>query len=675
MFRQTVIQISFAQVFIENLFRMLLNVINEIISCKARRWTGKVFLAAAFFFLISFNAKADYTIPSGSNINASTITGQSGVLTINGTLTISSNVNLANFTSVVINAQNGEIYWSNNSDLTFTAGTGITIQSGAPGLQSKGNNASQRLIIGSVIIAVSNDNSNAAAFDFTQVNDLGGLPEYTTSNNNNVCEGNAITASVTPEKTVSGVTYSYSWSITPSSGTFSYNSDHSVASISPAVGSYTLSCVASANTYSQTFNFSITVKQLVTPVPTSNSPVCSGSSLNLSTPAVSGAIYSWTGPNGFTSNSATPVILNASSSNAGTYNVSVTSTQGCSSAVASTTVSVNTAPSATISYSGTPFCTSISTAQAVTRTGSAGGTYSASPSGLSINSSTGAITPSTSTPGTYTVTYTMAASGGCSVKTATTSVTITSLPTATVSYSGTPFCTSVSTAQPVTRTGTSGGTYSASPSGLSINSSTGAITPSTSTPGTYTVTYTMTAGGGCSVQTATTSVTIASVPATPVPTSNSPVCLHNPINLTTTALAGASYSWTGPAGFSSSSQSPTIGSASMGMSGTYSVTVTSSDGCSSSSGSVAVSVNLAYTWLGLTTHWSDIPNWCPNQPNSSTDVTVPVTVNNPTIPAGTTATVNDITIASGATLTINGTLQVQGQIFNNGTIDATEWYC
>jgi hypothetical protein len=52
-----------------------------------------------------------------------------------------------------------------------------------------------------------------------------------------------------------------------------------------------------------------------------------------------------------------------------------------------------------------------------------GGTYSALP-GLTINATSGAITPSTSTPGTYTVTYTVAASGGCPGVTATTSVTI-----------------------------------------------------------------------------------------------------------------------------------------------------------------------------------------------------------------------------------------------------------
>ena len=63
----------------------------------------------------------------------------------------------------------------------------------------------------------------------------------------------------------------------------------------------------------------------------------------------------------------------------------------------------------------------------VTRTGTAGGTYSAVPAGLSINATTGDVNVAASTAGTYTVTYTIAAAGGCGIVTATTSITINSL--------------------------------------------------------------------------------------------------------------------------------------------------------------------------------------------------------------------------------------------------------
>ena len=157
-----------------------------------------------------------------------------------------------------------------------------------------------------------------------------------------------------------------------------------------------------------------------------------------------------------------------------------------------------------------------------------GGTYS-STAGLSIDGTTGAITPSTSTPGIYTVTYTIPASAGCASVPVTTSVTITAIPTATISYAGTPFCTSLATAQAVTLTGTgayTGGTYS-STAGLSIDGTTGAITPGTSTPGTYTVTYTIPASAGCASVPVTTSVTI-----TASTNGNYKLCRHTVLYLT-----------------------------------------------------------------------------------------------------------------------------------------------
>ena len=79
-------------------------------------------------------------------------------------------------------------------------------------------------------------------------------------------------------------------------------------------------------------------------------------------------------------------------------------------------------------------------------------------------------------------------------------------PTATIAYAS-PLCTALTTAA-VTLTGTSGGTYTSAPAGLSINATTGTINPSASTPGMYTVTYTIAAGAGCSAVIATASVIV-----------------------------------------------------------------------------------------------------------------------------------------------------------------------
>jgi len=208
-------------------------------------------------------------------------------------------------------------------------------------------------------------------------------------------------------------------------------------------------------------------------------------------------------------NSSTGAIT-PSTSTAGTYTVTYTiaAAAGCSAVSTTTSVTITTSATATISYTGSPWCKSITTFKTVTRTGSSGGTYSALPSGLIISSMSGAIAPGSSAPGTYTVRYTLAATGGCAAVVATATVTITAAPTATIGYIASPFCQTITTGQAVSQTGTTGGVYSSSPSGLFINTSTGAITPSLSATGTYTVSYTIAAAGGCAAVVKTASVGI-----------------------------------------------------------------------------------------------------------------------------------------------------------------------
>ncbi|WP_333600791.1 T9SS type B sorting domain-containing protein [Flavobacterium sp.] len=206
------------------------------------------------------------------------------------------------------------------------------------------------------------------------------------------------------------------------------------------------------------------------------------------------------------------------SSTPGTYTVtySVPSSGGvCSSITTSTQVTIIGAPTATISYA-TPFCNTVTTPQPVTLNGTgtiSTGLYNSFPSGLQLNSTTGEVTPSLSTPGTYTVNYDIPAGGGCSGVTTSTTVTITLLPTATISYLD-PYCMSIATPEPVILNGTAaytGGTFTAS--GVTINSASGGITPSTSTAGIHQITYAMPAIGGCSPLPVSTSVLINPLPA------------------------------------------------------------------------------------------------------------------------------------------------------------------
>jgi gliding motility-associated-like protein len=79
-------------------------------------------------------------------------------------------------------------------------------------------------------------------------------------------------------------------------------------------------------------------------------------------------------------------------------------------------------------------------------------------------------------------------------------------------------------------------------------------------------------------------------PAPPIANSNSPVCLGSTIKFNTVQIPGATYLWTGPNGFSSILQNPTIANVNKNHIGTYSLTVTT-NGCSSVATTVDVLVN------------------------------------------------------------------------------------
>ncbi len=251
------------------------------------------------------------------------------------------------------------------------------------------------------------------------------------------------------------------------------------------------------------------------------SPYCSNAgTASVTRTGTTGGTYSST--TGLTIDPSTGAI-NLATSTAGTYTVTYTlaANGACNPLFTTTaTITIGALPSATISYTGSPYCNNTATAN-ITRTGTAGGTYS-STTGLSINAATGDVNIATSTAGTYVVTYSVAAAAGCAVFTTTTSITITAAPTATITYGTTPYCSNGGSAN-VTRTGTAGGVYS-STTGLSINATTGAVTLASSTAGTYTVTYTVAAAGGCSVFTTTSSITITAAPAATISYAGSPYC-------------------------------------------------------------------------------------------------------------------------------------------------------
>jgi gliding motility-associated-like protein len=236
---------------------------------------------------------------------------------------------------------------------------------------------------------------------------------------------------------------------------------------------------------------------------------CQGSSTIMPTPQNGGTLGTFSvTPAGLLINPVTGQI--DLSSPVGSYTVTNTilGAGGCTTSATSWNITISAPVTAAITYAATDYCTSNTTPQTVTQTGTAGGSYYAIPAGLTINSTTGTITPSTSLAGVYTVNYAIASAGGCGTFLATTQVTITKLPVATFNYGTMPYCQNASNATPVFTGGGVAGTFS-STAGLVIDPVTGVVTVATSAIGTYTVTNTIPASGACGVVTATNTITIS----------------------------------------------------------------------------------------------------------------------------------------------------------------------
>ncbi|MGZ3885083.1 MAG: T9SS type B sorting domain-containing protein, partial [Bacteroidia bacterium] len=105
-----------------------------------------------------------------------------------------------------------------------------------------------------------------------------------------------------------------------------------------------------------------------------------------------------------------------------------------------------------------------------------------------------------------------------------------------------------------------------------------------------------------------TNTAVANVEVDPQPAANiqtnSPICINNVLLLS--GMGGVSYAWTGPNGFFSSVQSPTIDANTVAYTGNYNLTVTDAKGCTAS-----VSQQATVNPIPSITLTSDKTNGCP----------------------------------------------------------------
>jgi gliding motility-associated-like protein len=247
------------------------------------------------------------------------------------------------------------------------------------------------------------------------------------SSNSPACIGYPIVLSVS---TFAGAVYQW----TGPNG-FSSNLQNPIINIASATnaGTYTVSITAPGCSVTTSTSTVVVVKQTpVAPTTSSNSPVCVGDNLNLTASNVAGAIYSWVGPNGFTSALRNPVINNASVAASGAYSVTVT-VDGCTSAATTTNVVISV-PKVAFAGNNQVVCANnpiITLAGTITNDNTgiwiSGGTGTFSPSNTSLSAT---YTPSVAdiTAGNITLTLSSVNNGGCGVSSSSIQVTITPTP-------------------------------------------------------------------------------------------------------------------------------------------------------------------------------------------------------------------------------------------------------
>jgi hypothetical protein len=242
--------------------------------------------------------------------------------------------------------------------------------------------------------------------------------------------------------------------------------------------------------------------------------------------------------------------------------------------------------------------------------------------------------------GMYAVTVT---ANGCPGSLGTVSVVVNAPPTVTASNNG-PVCAgqavnlSVSALPNATYTWSGPAGFSATTQNPTITS---ALAPNA---GVYSVSVT---SNGC-VATATTNVTVNPIPSV-VSGSNSPVCVGQTLQFNAGSQPGLTYAWTGPNGFSSSLQNPSIPNVTLADTGSYTLVLTAANGCTNNPN---VKVNVINTPVAPTV--------------SSTAICAGQTTNlNVTAPSG--ATFAWFTVATGGTAVFTGNPFVTPTLNSNTT--------
>src|SRR5258706_476927 len=383
-------------------------------------------------------------------------------------------------------------------------------------------------------------------------------PIVFTPSNPAVCQGGSMTVNVT------GAFY-YTWS--PATGIISSNPDSSSVVLGPSqttiytvVGHSQEGCTGSG-----TFTFTVNPNPI--PVVGSNSPICAGAQLNLT--ASGGTIYSWTGPNSFSSANQNPSVSNATVGATGNYSVIVTNANNCS-ATGSVSVTVNANPVPVVG-SNSPICAGFPLN--LTASGGTGYSWTGPNSFSSGNQNPSISNASFAATGNYSVVVTDA--NNC-VSTGSVSITVNANPVPVVG-SNSPICSG--SQLNLTASGGTGYSWTGPNSFSSGNQNPSISNASVAATGNYSVV--VTDANNC-VSTGSVNVTVNANPV-PVITPNGPLSFCIGGSVTLDAGTWVSYLWSG--------QGEITQTINVTVNRTVDVTVMDANGCSAMSAPVTVTVN------------------------------------------------------------------------------------
>jgi hypothetical protein len=317
----------------------------------------------------------------------------------------------------------------------------------------------------------------------------------------------------------------------------------------------------------------------------SNSPLCEAFTLQFSASTfVSGTSYSWTGPNSFNSTSPNPFITGATPLQNGNYFVTM-KWYGCE-VTDTAQVTVKPLPAKPVATGNSPLCagetlnlTAASSTSGVSYSWAGPASFTSSVQNPSISNTTTAMS------GDYIVTANL---NGCTTKD-TATVTVNPQPAAvTLSTNPSPAGCTGDTLYLNSTASSTGVSYTwTRPNSFTANTQNASI-PNTTTAATGW--YKMTAALNSCSYVDSIYATINPIPATPIATYSSPLCIGETLGLAASTVSGATYTWNGPSNFSSNTQNPSRSNSSFSDTGTYTVTATVS-GCTSPAASVRVGIN------------------------------------------------------------------------------------